>query len=190
MTEAPDLLLDDYLAQLGRAAQRLPAWQRGLFLTAIADRIDAELGGPAASADPDRVRAVLARIGDPVALVRGAGDVVPDWPAAQELATVLVLLIGGVIVPFVGWLVGVTLLWASPRWRLADKLLGTFVLPGGLAPAALLLWVAVRASTHLPYDGPSAPSAGLLVALTAVPPVLVAIKLLHSARRCPGPTRS
>jgi hypothetical protein len=36
--------------------------------------------------------------------------------------------------------IGVVLLWASPRWRRADKLLGTLVWPGGLlAPAALLL---------------------------------------------------
>jgi hypothetical protein len=41
----------------------------------------------------------------------------------------------------VGWLVGLVLLWASPRWRRREKLLGTLVWPGGLlAPLALLVF--------------------------------------------------
>jgi hypothetical protein len=37
------------------------------------------------------------------------------------------------------WLIGVTLLWVSPRWRWADKLLATLVWPGGLLVASLLV---------------------------------------------------
>ena len=59
---------------------------------------------------------------------------------ALEITAVIFLLIGGVVIPFVGWVVGVILLWASPRWRGSEKLLGTLVWPGGLlAPVLLLL---------------------------------------------------
>jgi hypothetical protein len=49
------------------------------------------------------------------------------------------LLVGGVIVPFAGWLVGVVLLWVSEVWTSREKLIGTLVVPGGLLPASL--WV-------------------------------------------------
>lgn len=173
---AADLLLDDYLKTLGQAARKLPAWQRQLFLDEVAGQIDADLA-IGAGADLNRMRAVLTRLGDPDELVR-AGVTVPDWPAGPELATVLVLLAGGVLVPVIGWLVGVTMLWASPRWRFADKLLATLVWPGGLAGmAGLLAAAAVRPADFTPL--------GLLIltATAGVPPVLVAVRLLHTARR-------
>jgi hypothetical protein len=52
---------------------------------------------------------------------------------------VLFLLLGGIVIPFLGWAVGVVLLWLSPRWTTRDKLLGTLVWPGGLLAPALLL---------------------------------------------------
>jgi hypothetical protein len=62
---------------------------------------------------------------------RGAG--------AHEIITVVLLLVGGIVVPVIGWVVGVVLLWSSPRWQTKDKLLGTLVWPGGLAaPFGLL----------------------------------------------------
>lgn len=47
------------------------------------------------------------------------------------------LLLGGFLLG-IGWFVGIGLLWTSNTWRLRDKLLGTFVLPGGLVPLALV----------------------------------------------------
>lgn len=63
-----------------------------------------------------------------------------------ELAAILLLLISGVpLFPLfpVAWVAGVVLLWGSPRWRLADKLLGTVVSGGVQATLftdALLGW--------------------------------------------------
>jgi|HubBroStandDraft_5_1064220.scaffolds.fasta_scaffold03288_5 hypothetical protein len=187
MTGAGDLLLDDYLRRLGDAARRLPPWQRELFLTEIADRIDAELSA-GEDADLDQMRGLLARLGDPEDLVL-AGPPVPDWPAGQELATVLIVLAGSVLLPVIGWLIGVTMLWASPRWRLIDKLLGTLVWPGGLGGLA---WITVHG--FLGEFGPSGPSLAFVQSgglhtlvlpalIAALPPVLVAIRLLHTARR-------
>jgi hypothetical protein len=39
----------------------------------------------------------------------------------------------------VGWLVGVVLLWSSTVWTLRDKLIGTLVIPGGLATALIVI---------------------------------------------------
>ena len=55
------------------------------------------------------------------------------------MAAVLFLLFGGIVIPFLGWVVGVVLLWMSPRWTTRDKLLGTLVWPGGLLAPALLV---------------------------------------------------
>jgi hypothetical protein len=76
-----------------------------------------------------------AAVGAPAALPpqtgRGAG--------AHEIIAVILLLVGGIVVPVIGWVVGVVLLWSSSRWQTRDKLLGTLVWPGGLAaPFGLL----------------------------------------------------
>jgi hypothetical protein len=79
---------------------------------------------------------------------------------ALEICAVILLLIGGIVVPVVGWVVGVVLLWTSPRWKTGDKVLGTLVWPGGLlAPFALLLFGGLAAgSTSGACQGGSAPA--------------------------------
>ena len=65
----------------------------------------------------------------------------------QETVAIVLLLVGGFIFVF-GWLVGVVLLWLSDVWTLRDKLLGTLVVPGGLAlPAYLALGFGLSSST-------------------------------------------
>jgi hypothetical protein len=66
-----------------------------------------------------------------------------------------VLLVGGVLglvlgVPgaLAGWIVGVVLLWTSPRWRWGDKLVGTLIWPGGLAAPLFLMAFATTASAY------------------------------------------
>ncbi len=56
-----------------------------------------------------------------VAAAAGARPPVAD-PArvgTMEIVTVILLLIGGIVIPVIGWVAGVVLLWASPR--LADR---------------------------------------------------------------------
>jgi hypothetical protein len=43
-----------------------------------------------------------------------------------------------VIIPVLRWFIGVVLLWVSDAWNTRDKLLGTFVVPGGLAVPLVL----------------------------------------------------
>jgi hypothetical protein len=112
---------------------------------------------------------------------------------------VILLLIGGIVLPFVGWVVGVVLLWASSRWRISDKVLGTLVWPGGLgALLAVLLLAAVPTQEcsaygngtrfHSSCSGPALPTwLGItifvvLLLAAIVRPILVAIRLLLRAR--------
>lgn len=110
------------------------------------------------------------------AATRPLGGAQPVW---YSVLTVALIIVGGYIVPVVGWLVGVAMLWASDRWSIRDKWLGT--LAGPAATAATLLVVMVARW--------GAGSAGNLtwwhavllggVALPLVANVLVGIRLLR-----------
>ncbi|MHC1559967.1 hypothetical protein ACR9E3_13500 [Actinomycetospora sp. C-140] len=50
-----------------------------------------------------------------------------------DVGTVLALAVGGLVVPLVGWVVGVALLWNGPRWNLAWRWLGTLAWPLSVA---------------------------------------------------------
>ena len=65
------------------------------------------------------------------------GDDLVGEPVAASVLQVL-LLAGGFLVGF-GWIAGLILLWTSPSWTERQKLLGTLVLPGGLALLPILL---------------------------------------------------
>jgi hypothetical protein len=54
----------------------------------------------------------------------------------QENLVIALLLVGGFVFAF-GWLIGVVLLWLSGAWTIREKLVGTLVVPGGLAFALM-----------------------------------------------------
>jgi hypothetical protein len=115
----------------------------------------AENAYPASTPDPESVRAVLAGLGDPHEIVMAAltadqGETAPIPPGMSglELAAVPLLLFGAVLAGF-GWLVGLLLLWASPRWTLRDKLLGTFILPGGMVGPIVVALAASNSTSAL-----------------------------------------
>ena len=62
----------------------------------------------------------------------------PDKPRWIDVAAIVLLLVGGLIVPLVGWLVGVVLLWVSNAWNFRDKVIGTVFVPGGLGLAGFI----------------------------------------------------
>jgi hypothetical protein len=160
MSTDDDRLVEDYLRELRNAAHGLPADRRDELIEEITAHI-AE--ARQSDGSPLAVRNILDRLGDPADIVRAAADTPPGSPAwsgapgsgaghpagppavqpsrtgALELAAVLFLLLGGIVIPVLGWFVGVVLLWMSPRWTAKDKLLGTLVWPGGLLAPALLL---------------------------------------------------
>lgn len=217
MTTNVDALVVAYLDRLNHAARDLPPDRRSELLESIGEHISAARAAGAA-ADEAAVRTLLDRLGEPDDIVAAArDDRVDGQPAAtpqlvavqpgtgRELGAVLMLTVGSML-PVIGWLAGVALLWSSRRWRTREKLLGTLVVPGGPALVLLLLapLVALRVSAGASACGVEAPagpglpgtvypcdSTGggvgwgffLVVALLILAPVVVAVLLLRAARR-------
>lgn len=219
---AADRAVTEYLARLDDLARRLPDAQRTELVSAITEHIgDARArGGPL---DEAATRTTLDRLGDPADIVAAAaaeqpgtdGETARADPAAGargrgsgtglEIAAV-VLLTAGSLVPTLGWMVGIVLVWCSRRWRLSEKLLATLVFPGG---TGLALWLGGTVAwstssgtcvtesssatggqvTSSTACGGSGSGSGVLSALGAVAfgvavvaPLVVAGVLLHRAR--------
>ncbi len=138
-------LARDYLKRLKKAAANLPRARRKELLGEIEAHLSEAL--PAGASEAEALN-VLERLGEPADIVAEAGA--GQAPAAQagmnEWLAISFLLIGGFIL-IVGWFVGVVLLWSSKAWTLRDKLIGTLVIPGGLATAAILLFGGVGGTT-------------------------------------------
>lgn len=139
-----DRLVEDYLRQLDGAARDLPSDRRADLLDEIGQHIEAARN--AGAHDEAGVRDVLDRLGSPGDIAAAARGESPPPPAVGvaegstrlELAAVLLLTLGSVLLPVLGWLIGVVLLWASASWTTREKLLGTLVVPGGLGPVLIL----------------------------------------------------
>jgi hypothetical protein len=97
-------------------------------------------------ASDDEALEVLERLGPPGDIVdaeqpRVATSV--DRRSWREWAAVILLPLGGLALG-VGWLIGLILLWSSRLWTTRDKLIGTLIVPGGIATAP---WVLVLTGT-------------------------------------------
>ncbi|TCK27853.1 hypothetical protein [Pseudonocardia endophytica] len=105
----------------------------------------------------------------------------PDQDGAYTVATVLLLILGGFVVPVVGWFAGVVMLWAGSGWSAADKWLGTLVWPAvvGLPLGAMGLagWISGGDPGWTITTGAVV---GVLTVLAALPWVFV--RLLRTAR--------
>ncbi len=166
VTDTDDELVSDYLRRLEAVAARLPADRR----RELVDEITAHIAEARASlpADPGCVRTVLDQLGSPEDIVSAAGanpafagtedELLASGPGSAdrmappgvlEIVAVIALLIGGLIVPVIGWVVGLVLLWVSSRWSLRDKLLGTLIWPGGLL-APLIVFAGIGAAAVVP----------------------------------------
>jgi hypothetical protein len=148
-----DGLVADYRDRLRRATADLPPGRRAELL----DDIDAHLAEATADAPDDAsVRQVLDDLGTPEAIADAArseaGTSAPvrssSGDTVYDVATVLVLLLGGFVVPVLGWLAGVVMLWNGPRWTTGDRWLGTLAWPVAIAlPIAVVVVPNAVAST-------------------------------------------
>lgn len=134
-----DRLVAEYLARLDAALHDLPAARREELLEQVSEHIAtarAELGDHAGEAE---IRTLLERLGDPADIAAEAGQRPANGvesqprPGWREIAALILLPVGGIVIPVVGWFVGVALLWSSDQWSARSKLIGTLVVPGGLA---------------------------------------------------------
>ena len=208
-------LVSDYLGRLTAASGSLAPARREELVAEVREHIE-----QATRADRDGgnlgeagVRNVLDRLGLPEEIARtaveqeptAAPSQAPAQPTAQaaslrDISTVLLLIFGGFLIG-IGWVVGVALLWTSPRWRTRDKWLATLVWPfgylgvvvaGGIAglsgtsetlcTSSSAVRAGVTAHQTCTTSGFSLPGwLGFLVFVAImVAPVLVAVRLLRT----------
>jgi hypothetical protein len=137
MTYNPEPEIEHYLKRLSKAAHGLPRGRRRELVAEIEQHIrDALVETPVDS--EAEMLTLLDRIGAPDEIAAAAGDRPVTRSTAMETCAIILLLVGGFL-GFVGWIVGVVLLWRSSVWTLRDKLIGTFVIPGGLATGLFAL---------------------------------------------------
>ena len=188
-----DQLTRDYLRLLDRRLASLPGPRRRQIRDEVRAHIE-EGCRPLAPDDEAGVRQLLEQLGDPEEIAREAGADLHrrTWPEAL----VPVLLLFGGFLFVVGWLVGAAILWASPVWRLRDKLMGTLILPFGLLGVEYVLIGTTPFRTACTSYGPvggrmithctgGLPEPLVVVALfiLIVAPFLVAIHLDRVRRR-------
>lgn len=139
MSYDPEPEIERYLTRLSSAAHDLPEARRRELVNEIEQHIWQTLAETPCTSQAEMLT-LLDQVGDPAEIAAAAVDQpeVTGRSTAWEMATILLLLLGGFVF-LVGWLVGVVLLWTSNVWTLRDKLIGTFVIPGGLAAAVLLI---------------------------------------------------
>jgi hypothetical protein len=155
-----DALVSDYLSRLLRSADSLPGSRAAELQAEVAEHIETALQTEGRR-DELTVRNVLERLGPPADIVvaeiesiRGPETGVPQTRLADrrsawgpiEIVAVLSLVAGGLVVPIVGPLVGLALVWLSSQWTRKEKVIATAIV------AVVIIFVfamlAVDSSNH------------------------------------------
>ena len=130
-----DDLVALYLAQLQDELRNVARPVRDGVVRDIARRI------AAARERGDDVREILEEAGDPLDI---AADVrerhgVLERSGWREVAAIVLLPFGGVVIPIAGWFAGLYFLWSSPIWTVREKVGATLLLPCGTLFPLLLV---------------------------------------------------
>jgi hypothetical protein len=117
MSPTADKLVEDYLKRLNAELRDLPRARRRELVDEISDHI-AEARAGLETEDEAEIRTLLDRLGEPEEIAAEAGERHGTRPKRRPLdvAALILLPIGGVVLPVLGWFVGVALLWLSDAW--------------------------------------------------------------------------
>ncbi|HEX2362760.1 MAG TPA: hypothetical protein VHI11_11865 [Jiangellaceae bacterium] len=154
--------VERYLRELSAALSAMPEPERAEVVSGIREHIDASLPDQPTDANIERV---LRDLGDPLAIAAEAGGGpqarmepkvpllqrrwVPPATALPPVGGVLFFWLGVTLLLSLGSLV---LLWASPLWRVGEKILGTFVF-AVLPPVLLALGAMAARPSDARCDG-------------------------------------
>ena len=172
---AADLLVNDYLDRLDSELADLPRPSRREVIEGIEAHV-AEARAELSPGDEAGVRNLLERLGDPAEIAAEArerfGVTDPAATSWREVGALILLLLGGSILFFIGWAAGVILVWLSDVWTRRDKWIATLILPGGVLGAICVVLAGVPAGHALllfvvAVAAPLAADAYLLVRLRA-----------------------
>jgi len=171
-----DRLRNGFLARLDDAMRALPHGVASEIRAGIVEELD--------GLDAEATAARIAVLGDPHQIAREAQDEVPSPvvvvapPAAAAngvkppstgtrgfaIAAALTLSFGGIVLPFVGWIVGVVLVCFSSLWRVWEKIVA-IVVPLVTASFSILVWSSITMVTTEDFgDGVSSTSNPLVPA--------------------------
>jgi hypothetical protein len=142
-------LARDYLKRLKKAARRLPRARRKELIREIESHLIEAL--PAGASEAETL-SVLERLGEPEQIAAGAESGSGERARTREWLAILLLLFGGFAL-MIGWCVGFALLWSSRIWTTRDKVIGTFVIPGGLATTFLAARIPLSSSSSSSSSG-------------------------------------
>ena len=146
MSTTPDKLVERYLKHLDVELDDLPRDRRREIVDEISGHIAEARAVLQAETESD-VRNILEGLGDSAEIAADArerfevspqrkpGKTEPGW---VEIGALIMLLVGGLVLPVIGWVIGVVLLWTSNVWNVRDKVIGTIFVPGGLGLPILL----------------------------------------------------
>lgn len=145
-------LVDGYLRRLEVELIDLPDESRSEILDEIRGHIAEELGGVANRSDAD-VMNVLDRLGDPAAIAAEARRDGKNRHRAAQGSRVGTLEVLALVLMVLAWPAGIALLWISKAWTRREKVLGTFVPPGGY-PGVFLVMSTFRWFASMSERGP------------------------------------
>jgi HAAS domain-containing protein len=218
-----DALISEYLGRLDAAAWPLSPTRRSELTAEVREHIERALL-EAGSRDETTVRNVLDRLGRPEDIVAAEAEAPsasaqpPTWDAVShaatswmaqaasrgwgglEIAAVLLLTLGALLLWWVGPIVGIVVAWFSERWTRAEKRVATVTVLGlGLVQLVVLAVLFAGAFSSFPGFGsggfsPFSPSGfgmmGLAALLSAVLPLVaglgVGVYLAIALQRRPG----
>lgn len=137
-----DALVDTYIARLESEAARLPSDRRADLVTEVRAHIATAIHA-AGRRDEATVRTILDRLGEPTEIVAADADMAgppagdPITPGSSierrqgwgaiEIAAVLLMTVGAVLLPVIGPLIGLVVAWQSARWSRRAKTVLTVV---------------------------------------------------------------
>jgi uncharacterized membrane protein len=144
MTEQAPQVVRSYLAQLDAALAGVPADLAG----DVRSGIEEELSGLDAATASARIEElgdpvfIAAEVRDSVGPVQAAATIPGQTPLAASrgfaITAALLVAVGGIVVPFVGWVVGIVMVWMSSTWHTWEKWVATLVGPVVIATSILL----------------------------------------------------
>jgi hypothetical protein len=189
-TTVIDTVVNDYLWRVQAALRHVPAARGREIVTELSEHIREAREDGAVATETD-ARNLVDRLGDPADIAAEAqrrfGRLTRPAAGGREIGALLLLGIGGLVLPVISWVGGILLLWTSESWNRRDKILGT-VLTLGAAPGLLLL--GALGSVHVTGGGGGDGSGGLSVVLPnlvlfgfLILPLLTALYLLVRLRR-------
>jgi|ERR671911_140201 uncharacterized membrane protein len=118
-----------YLRDLERALRDVPAARRREIVEEIRGHIEESTSVPGEGGDVE-LRTVLDQVGDPETIAEEARErlgISKSKAGALERIAIALLLVGGLILPAVGWVMGAVVLGISRTWTLALMIVVTLL---------------------------------------------------------------